>query len=294
MNRTRPLVLSLRLIGLTLIQGYALAEEMVLEVIPLEHRLSADVIPLLKPLVAPGGTVTGMSSQVIVRSTQRNLLEIKRVLAAIDRPLRRLKIIVRQQTSQEGVETSQGLSGRYRRGDFELGYDNPHETEGIILDHRGERGELRYRAFGTEDRSRQNHTHFVQTVEGQAAFIYTGRSVPLSGETVIIGPGAAVIQRSSDYRDTASGFYVMPLVNGDQVTLHISPRLETFRGGPGGASIDTQALSTTVSTQLGQWIDLGALSEQFNDRASGLLQNANIQGQNLHRIWLKVEALGHP
>ncbi len=289
-----PLVVSFIFVALTLLQDHALAQEMVLEVIPLEHRLSADVIPLLKSLVAPGGTVTGMSSQLIVRSTQRNLLEIKRVLAAIDRPLRRLKIIVRRQTSQEGVETSQGLSGRYRRGDFELGYDNPHETEGIILGHRGERGELRYRAFGAEDQSSQNHTHFVQTVEGQAAFIYTGRSLPLSGETVIIGPGGAVIQRSSDYRDTASGFYVMPLVNGDRVTLHISPRLEALRGDPGGASIDTQALSTTVSTQLGQWIDLGAVSERFNDRASGLLRNANIQGHNLHRIWLKVEALGHP
>ncbi len=289
-----PLVVSFIFVALTLVPGYALAQEMVLEVIPLKHRLSADVIPLLTPLVAPGGTVTGMSSQLIVRSTQRNLLEIKRVLGAIDRPLRRLKIIVRQQSAQEGVETRQGLSGRYRRGDFELGYDNPHETGGIILGHRGERGEMRYRAFGAEDRSSQNHTHFVQTVEGQAAFIYTGRSVPLSGETVIIGPGGAVIQRSSDYRDTASGFYVMPLVNGDQVTLHISPQLETLRGGPGDASIDTQVLSTAVSTQLGQWIDLGAVSEQFNDRASGLLQDANIEGQNLHRIWLKVEALDHP
>ncbi|MGH8655120.1 MAG: hypothetical protein ACREYE_24445 [Gammaproteobacteria bacterium] len=289
-----PLAASLIFVDLALFPGYVVAQEMVLEVISLEHRLSADVIPLLKPLVAPGGTVTGMSSQLIVRSSQRNLLEIKRVLAAIDRPLRRLKIIVRQQTEQEGVETSQGLSGHYRRGDFALGYNNPPETEGMLLGHRGERGELRYRAFGADDQSSQNHTHLVQTVEGQAAFIYTGRSVPLSGETVIIGPGGAVIQRSSDYRDTASGFYVMPLVNGDRVTLHISPRLEALRGGSGRASIDTQALSTTVSTQLGQWIDLGAVSEQFNDRASGLLQNANIQGQNVRRIWLKVEALGHP
>ncbi|MGH6635618.1 MAG: hypothetical protein ACRED0_05600, partial [Gammaproteobacteria bacterium] len=199
-----------------------------------------------------------MSSQLIVRSTQGNLLEIKRTLAAIDRPPRRLKIIVRQQTSQEGVETSQGVSGRYRAGDFELGYGDPRETEGTVLEHRGERGGLRYRAFGADDQSSQDHMHFVQTIEGQPAFIYTGQSVPLSGETVIIGPGGAVIQRSSDYRDITSGFYVMPWVNGDQVTLHISPRLEALRGGPGGASIDTQALSTTVSTQLGQWIDLGA------------------------------------
>ncbi|MGH8578984.1 MAG: hypothetical protein ACREVK_02285 [Gammaproteobacteria bacterium] len=289
-----PLVVTFFFVDVALFSGYALAEEMVLELMPLEHRLSADVIPFLKPLVAPGGTVTGMSSQLIVRSTQRNLLEIKRALAAIDRPLRRLKIIVRQQTSQEDEETSQGLSGRYRGGDFELGYDNPQETEGMVLEHRGERGELRYRAFDAEDQSSQDHMHFVQTVEGQAAFIYTGRSVPLSGETVIIGSGGTVIQRSSDYRDITSGFYVMPLVNGDHVTLHISPRLEALRGGPGDAGIDTQALSTTVSTQLGQWIDLGTVSEQFNDRASGLLENASIQGQNVHRTWLKVEELGLP
>ncbi|MGH6635617.1 MAG: hypothetical protein ACRED0_05595 [Gammaproteobacteria bacterium] len=43
-------------VAVALFSGYALAEEMVLEVIPLEHRLSAEVIPLLQPLVVPGGT----------------------------------------------------------------------------------------------------------------------------------------------------------------------------------------------------------------------------------------------
>ncbi len=53
---------------------------MQLEVIPLQKRMVDEVIQIIRPLVAPGGTVTGMNNQLIIKTTPSNLAEIKQVL----------------------------------------------------------------------------------------------------------------------------------------------------------------------------------------------------------------------
>ena len=67
------------------------AERMVLEVIELQHRLVRDVLPILQPVLAPGGTATGTSNQLIVRSSPENLAEIHAVLHAIDTRIKQYK-----------------------------------------------------------------------------------------------------------------------------------------------------------------------------------------------------------
>jgi len=42
-----------------------LAESLKIEIIPLKNRLVSDVIPVIKPLVVEGGTVTGMNNLLI-------------------------------------------------------------------------------------------------------------------------------------------------------------------------------------------------------------------------------------
>ena len=56
------------------------AQQSVLEVIQLKYRNADQVIPMLKPLLAPGGTISGMQNRVIVRTTPANLAELRKVL----------------------------------------------------------------------------------------------------------------------------------------------------------------------------------------------------------------------
>ena len=74
-----------------------------LEVISLQHRTAEQVIPVLRPLLEPGGAMTGQSSQLIVRTSAENLAQIRAALAAIDRPLRRLEISVRFDSMQDAA-----------------------------------------------------------------------------------------------------------------------------------------------------------------------------------------------
>src|SRR5712671_5902474 len=87
-----------------------------LEIIPLKHSTVEQVLPALRPLVEPGGTLAGQQGQLFVRASPANLADIRRALEAIDRPLRRLQISVRfddaRDSSREAIEASGRIGNR--------------------------------------------------------------------------------------------------------------------------------------------------------------------------------------
>lgn len=80
----------------------ALAQDSV-EVISLRHRTADQVIPVLRPLLAPGGALTGQYNQLIVRTNPENLAQLRQVLESIDQPSRRLMISVRFDGSRDAA-----------------------------------------------------------------------------------------------------------------------------------------------------------------------------------------------
>src|SRR5262245_27744606 len=78
-----------------LLAGYltsGVAQQPKLEVITLKYRNAEQVIPILKPLLAPGGTISGLQNRVVIRTTPDNLAELRKVLDAVDAAPRRLLI----------------------------------------------------------------------------------------------------------------------------------------------------------------------------------------------------------
>ncbi len=95
-----------------LLPQLTLAENMQLEVIPLQKRMVEDVIQIIRPLVTPGGTVTGMNNQLIIKTMPSNLAEIKQVLRQIDHAPRRLMITVKQNVAGDSYLREDSLSGK--------------------------------------------------------------------------------------------------------------------------------------------------------------------------------------
>lgn len=247
--------------------GLVAAQQM--EIIELRSRTVGDVLPILTPLVEPGGTLTGMNNQLFLRASPRNREEIKRALAAIDRPARRLVIHVahdrRQEASDRGAEAAgQVIIGNRPRAD----------VEARVWDTRSQRGE--------------NAAQRVQTIEGGRAFIQVGRSLPAPMRQVAVGPAGAIVNDSIVYRDIGSGFYASPRVSGERVTLEISQQVEQLEGRRNGA-IATQQLATTVSGRLGEWIELGGTGQQASNRQGGGFSVGSGQMRDARSIWLMVE-----
>lgn len=81
----------------------ALLAQGTLEVISLRHRTAEQVIPVLRPLLEPGGVLSGQYNQLIVRTSPGNLAQIRAVLDSIDQPARRLTISVRFDNAQQAA-----------------------------------------------------------------------------------------------------------------------------------------------------------------------------------------------
>ena len=238
-----------------------------LEVIELRSKSADEVLPVLLPLVEPGGTLTGMNNQLFLKVSPRNRADIKRALAALDTPTRRL--IIRVAQNRQAEEASRGAEAS---GQVVLGSTRRSNIDARVWDTKSVRGE--------------SGSQMVQTVEGGQAFIQVGRSLPIPMRQVAIGPGGVVVNESVVYQDVGRGFYAVPRLNGNRVTLDISQQAAS-QGGYG--SINSQRLSTTVSGRLGEWIELGGSGRQASGSQGGALSASTSDARDNRSIWLMVE-----
>jgi type II secretory pathway component GspD/PulD (secretin) len=192
MNRTQ-LIRSALAFALAVLAFPAGAQN-TLDIIPLRHRTAQQVLPVLQPLLEPGGALSGHGNQLIVRASPANLAELRRALEAIDRPQRRLQISVRFDDTLESQQQGAWASAR--------------------IGERGARVDVRAR----DDRAAASERidQRIQVLEGGRAFIMAGQSVPLplSGDATQI-------------RELATGFEAVPRLAGNTVLLDIAPRRET-------------------------------------------------------------------
>ena len=107
----------------------------------------------------------------------------------------------------------------------------------------------------------------VQVLEGGRAFISSGRSAP-------IYDGAGL-------RETSSGFEAIARLAGDGVLVEIAQRRDTLAR--------QQAMSTTVSGRLGQWLDIGGAVEAASRDESAILSARSSASARTGRVWLRVD-----
>lgn len=256
-NVKRPLTFGLFLGLLCALRGTPGLAQGSLEIIQLRHRTVEQVIPILRPLVEPGGTLTGQSGQLIVRVSPRNLAELRAVLEAIDRPARRLVISVRFEDA-----------GTAERG-------------GVALTPSGARI-VDSRATGS-DRVDQR----IQVLDGGRATIASGRSRPLQQRQVIRTPSGVVVQDTTTIQELATGFEVVPRVVGRNVQLEVAPQRETAGASPGSAQV--QRATTMVSAPLGQWVEIGAADTSVARDARGIVSSSQARAAQSRRILVKVD-----
>ena len=89
----------------------AQAADMSIHVIQLHNRTADEVIPLIKPFLAPGAAASGTGYKLIVKTTPDNLQAIRTLLNDIDGGLRQLLITVRQNAAGSGNQVGTGVSG---------------------------------------------------------------------------------------------------------------------------------------------------------------------------------------
>ena len=272
----------------------AVGQSTVLEVIPLKYRTAEQIIPVLKPLLDPQGSMSGMQSQLIIRTSPANLADLKKVLASIDTMPRRLMITVRQDADLYRDQTTAEISGRVSSGDTTMVIPG----SGSIVTARRGNDVARARVDSTRSVDNDRNTQTLQVLEGSSAFIRIGHSVPVTPRyatrTVVNGRIVEDVGSTTEYRDVTTGFYALPRVVGDRVTLEISPERDTLaRHDPGlpRGSVNVQRATTTVSGRLGEWIEVGGVVQNASTQQSVTLGRTAGSSNDNRRILLKVDEL---
>ncbi len=273
---------------LALLAGTAHAQQQ-LEIIKLQSRTADQVLPQLRPFIEPGGALSGMNNQIFIRASDANRRQIRELLAAIDRPPRRLVISVRQDADSTSLARGGEVSGS-------VGSDRVRIESGrTVVSGTGvtvRRGDdvVRGQVYDSRNSGSERVAQQVQVVEGGRAYINVGTSVPVPLRQVVLTPGGAIVSESVVYRDLGTGFTAEPQLSGDMVTLTISPTHDT-PGSHGPGSANVQRLTTTVSARLGEWMQIGGSVQEESADRDGTLRYSTRRGSTGRSVQLKVEEL---
>jgi type II secretory pathway component GspD/PulD (secretin) len=250
-----------------------------LEFIELKGRTPEEMIPIIRPLVEPDGSVAGMQNQLIIRTSPEKMQEINKLLQRLDNPPRQLMIYVRQGVAGVG-------SGSGYRTDVNtmVGKDAK-----VVVGKAGSEEGVRFQVRSARTKSHLDATQHIRALEGRPAFIATGQSVPIQERTTTVYGNTVQHQDTTRYKDVTTGFYVTPRLIGGQVTLQISPHME--RPGNVQGTYDIQHAYTSVRGRLGEWIDIGGISRGGYRDQDGILRSISTSGHEDRSIQLLVEEL---
>lgn len=254
---------------LCLLASTALAQG-TLEVITLRHSTAEQVIPVLRPLLEPGGALSGQYNQLIVRTSPANLAQIRAALEAIDRPQRRLTILVRFDSAQDAAR-------RDVQGAVRIGSDGNSTAASAAV-----------RIDNASSRQDERVDQRIQVLEGGRASIATGQSRPVRVRQVIQTPGGPVVQETTEIAGAATGFVVIARLAGNEVMLDIAPQRENFAPGRSGA-IQAERIESTVRGRLGEWFELGGTSSASSRSEGAILSSRERTASGDRRVWVKVE-----
>jgi len=216
----------------------------------LHHRPAAEIVPVIEPLLEPGDKITSQGFKIFLRASPRTVAEVRELIASIDVAAKTLMISVFQG----------------RQSDLE----KQHLSGSIQIENGRVSGSL---GAGETRRSESSAPlHRLRVTEGTEGFIATGNSFSLYGSAPV---------------DAASGFYVLPRLHDDRVTLQISPFRN--RAQAAGGNIETLQAATTVSGRLGEWLPLGGVSERSErTQGDGVSQRSTRQSRQ-DSIWIRAD-----
>ena len=272
-------VLSMLVVGLP-----ARAQQTSLEVITLKYRTADQVIPVLQPLMAPQGTITGLNNQLVLRTTPANLAQLKQVLATLDAMPRQLVVSVRQDADLERSHSGAQVSGRVGGDHASVSVPGRPTPPGATVSVDG----VNAKVYSGDVRQGERVAQQVRVLEGSRAFIRLGQSVPVRNRQVIDTPSGRRVVETTGFSEASSGFYVLPRVAGDRVALEISTTNDSVRS-PGAGATNIQHVQTVVSARLGEWVEIGGIGQHGILEESQALTRSTDARRDQRRVMLKVD-----
>lgn len=245
---------------------------MVLEIIPLFNRPASELHPIISPLLDESEQIIANGSNLIVKATPYRLKQLKKLIKKLDTRLNNLSITVIQSRTKTAHELNSSANFSFNSRSFY----NPNP-----------KGYIHGRFAQTEGLKNTDSTQVIKTLEGRSAYIKTGKTHPIQNIDIYdSGYGYPAISTHTEFIETTTGFLVTPHLTGNQVTLDITPWSENM--GNSGI-IETQRANTSIRVHLGEWVEIGSISENNQRSRNKTVYHSYSTIINNMRILIKVE-----
>jgi type II secretory pathway component GspD/PulD (secretin) len=226
-----------------LLYGASLAGEV--DVVRVQYRRAAELVPVVQSLLSPEGTVTVSEriNSLVVVDTPEAIQRVHAYLERFDRPVDQVRIQIRFHTTGADNQRVVAARGRYSTDDLSVATGGK-RRDGVDV--------------SVADRERRQSGYsesFVVAMSGSPAFIRTGKE----------GDGTIA------WQNVESGFEVTPTIVGDNVHLKIVPRLAYDNRKD--AVVRFFAAQTELTAPLGQWVEIAGAVDQQNEVVKEILSH---------------------
>ncbi|NLT86301.1 MAG: secretin [Pseudomonas lactis] len=244
--------MSLRTLLTALVMTVSACAMAATEVVNLNNRTSADLLPVAQNFIGKDGTVSAYGNQLIVNAEPARIEGLRALLGQLDTPAKRLLITV--DTNENNQQNS---------------------------------GDSQTRIISYDTASRDGGVQQIQASEGVPALIQVGQSVPL---TTTQQDSYGRLQNQTQYRNVTQGFYVTASVTGETVHLAISTNRDRMSQERPDV-VNVQSTDTTVSGRLGEWIPLAGINRETQADKSSTTRSYSTQGRDDLTLRVKVDTL---
>ena len=257
--------------------------------IQLQSRPAEEVIPIVEPMLGPGDAISGRGFKIFLRSSPETLTQVKDMIEALDIPAKVLQISVYQGSTRGLSEL--GISGNVQieTGDASVDIGSGRSDNGDAggsITYSTRNGSANLNGISTRTRLKDSPIHQIRVNEGNEAYIETGAEIPYFAGSHWILPRRIV--GGVEYKDVVTGFYVLPRIHGDSVTLQVSP-FKNAQSHADSGNIETQSAYTSISGRIGEWLLIGGVTEQLKRAQSGTGSYYSTQSGNNEGIWIKAD-----
>lgn len=274
------------LLGLALLLSTSVQADSI-TTIQLMNRPAEEVIPIVEPMLAVDEVITGHGFKIFLRSSPETLAQVEDMIAAIDIAATVLQISVFQGNSRDLRKL--GVSGNIQigGGNTKIGIGTSKKSDdagsiGFSTDNANGNISSTSTRTGLID----NPIHQLRVTEGTQGYIETGKQIAIfSGANWKRSKAAG---SSIEFKDVTTGFYVLPRIHNDRVTLQVSP-FKNSQSKSDAGDIETLHANTTITGPIGEWLLIGGATEQINHSQNSTGGYISTQRSNSEGIWIKAD-----
>jgi type II secretory pathway component GspD/PulD (secretin) len=273
------------LLGLVLLAFQAQAQSIV--AIELENRPAAEVIPIIQPMLRPGDAISGEGFKIFLRASPDTRASVQDMVEYLDVALKTLEVSVFQGSARDLRRLAGRASVQIDSGNVQVDVGDERAADAA--------GSARFSTAGgsasvggssTQGSLSDTPVHRVRVTEGTEAYIETGQQIPYFFNTAVFGVRGYAA--GVEYRDAVTGFYVLPRVRGENVVLDVSP-YKSSRINSSRDDVATVSASTTVTGRIGEWLMIGAVTEQITRTDNSTGNTIRTEGGRDSGIWIRAD-----